>query len=191
MPTTSNTKRPSKTRRCSPALEDEHAAVPAPRREHANPGSTGATSSTVNESSHTTTPTTVPSVHRILSVAHPVRDCALHGNVYFAGGFQFCRSVIGTVPASSSATLIRKRPSGATSYCACAAHNPPPRDTRLEERDRRAGRSVSPCVVKRHRHQPGVRRDVVELPSVGVPAGAFPPAVRHLPDAAGSRNGRT
>ena len=36
---------------------------------------------------------------------------------YFSPGFQFCSSVIG-VGASSSTVLIRKRPSGVTSYAA-------------------------------------------------------------------------
>src|SRR5262245_39775336 len=43
---------------------------------------------------------------------------------YFSGGFQFCKSVMGE-PAEGSASLIRNRPSGATSYWGRPEYVPP------------------------------------------------------------------
>jgi hypothetical protein len=44
---------------------------------------------------------------------------------HFAGGFQFCRSVMGE-EASSRTVLIRKRPSRVTSYCRPRPLSTPP-----------------------------------------------------------------
>ena len=45
---------------------------------------------------------------------------------FFASGFQFVSNVIGVVALLSSTVLIRKRPSGATSYCRPWALSTPP-----------------------------------------------------------------
>src|SRR6266516_3124448 len=61
-------------------------------------------------------------IRGLIHVAHPAgtkvgRDLEMGESGAYHLGFQFCRIVIGDVTAYSVVTLIKNRPSAATSYC--------------------------------------------------------------------------
>src|SRR5207253_6596308 len=66
---------------------------------------------------------------------HSIRDRSSHclkiPSLYLTGGFQFSRSVMGEAEASPVETSIRKRPSGATSYCWLLVELVPPPQRRV------------------------------------------------------------
>ena len=61
-------------------------------------------------------------------------------------GFQCISKVIGATPVSSI-VLIRKRPSGATSYCRCSPSRPPPKIAVENSRSGVPGATVDPITA--------------------------------------------
>ena len=87
----------------------------------------------------------------------------------FASGFQFCSSVIGTTPLSST-VLMRKRPSGATSYCRrCAVVHAAAQDARRKEHHRCARCERGPSDGDRRRHHRARRVEVIQFLAVWPP----------------------
>lgn len=103
--------------------------------------------------------------------------------------------LIGDAAASSTLTFNRKRPSGATAYCALEPNPAEPdvtgREPRAEERDgrARAQRATFSGPLDRGCHHPVVRRDVEQLPPIGPPARRNSAAGRDLPLASRTRKG--
>ena len=100
---------------------------------------------------------------------------------------------MGVAVAASRVMFIRKRPSGATAYCALDPSPPELMfatggELRPEERHRRAGVQLSVgSNCDRHGHQAAVEPDIEQFLPVGPPSRLGPARRGHLPRAAGPR----